>query len=262
MAPADGLTFGIFARTIPMAPMLGDKAARYSPEKFTWIGSSSSFLDDAFVLLVDKKLNINSVGDLRGRSEPIRLGSTGPSAPSDMGARIIRDVLGLKIHLIRGYPGTDQTMLGVDRGELDGIMIGISSLHSLRPDWVKQNGPFNFLLQYGYGGEGRHPMFPNVPRVDELVKTEEDKTLFRFMEFPFKIARPFAGPPGIPADRTKILQDAFMETNRDRQYLDEAAKIGMDISPISGGEVQKIVSEAASYPDSLIKRYSDILQKN
>src|SRR5579871_6085032 len=103
VAPPDGLTFGNFVRTIPMAPLLGNKAAKYLPEKFTWIGSSSRYLDDCYMLVVRKSLGLKSLDELRGRKEPLRLGSTGPSSQTDEGARVMRDVLGLNMQIIRGY---------------------------------------------------------------------------------------------------------------------------------------------------------------
>ena len=194
VAAPDGLTFGSFVRTIPLAPLLGDKAAKYQPEKFTWIGSSSRYLDDAYLLMVSKSLGITAIAQLRGRTDPLRLGSTGPSSQTDEGARIMRDVLGLNMRIIRGYQTTPQILLAIERGELDGVMLGISSLSSVNADWLKPDGPVNFLLQFGYGGEGRHPMFPNVPRIDELAKTPDDKAIFDLLQLPFKVSWPFAGP--------------------------------------------------------------------
>jgi hypothetical protein len=145
---------------------------------------------------------------------------------------------------------------------MDGVMLGISSLTSVRPEWLKPDGPVNFLVQFGYGGEGRHPMFANVPRVDELAKTPQDKAIFSLMQLPFRVSRPFAGPPHMPADLTKILREAFMRTNEDAHYLDDARKMGLDVSPMSGEDAAKIIGEAAALPPELIKRYADLLAEN
>lgn len=262
VASPDGLTFGGFVRTIALAPLLGNPAAKFQPERFTWIGSSSRYLDDAYLLMVNKSLGITSIEQLRGRKTPLRLGSTGPNAQTDEGARIMRSVLGLNMKIIRGYQTTPQILLAVERGEMDGVMLGISSLSSVRPEWLKPDGPVNFLVQFGYGGEGRHPMFPNVPRVDELAKTPRDKAIFSLLQLPFRISRPFAGPPHIAPELTKTLRDAFMKTSRDPRYLAEAKKMGLDVSPMPGSEVEKIVSNAAALPPELIKRYADLLAQD
>jgi tripartite-type tricarboxylate transporter receptor subunit TctC len=261
VAPADGLTFGNFVRTIPMAPLLGNAAAKYQPDKFTWIGSSSRYLDDAYLLMVSKSLGITSIEQLRRRAEPLRLGSTGPNSQTDEGARIMRGVLGLNIKLVRGYQTTPQILLAVERGEMDGVMLGISSLNSFHPEWLKPDAPVNFLVQFGYGGEGRHPMFPNVPRVDELAKTLEDKAIFDLLQLPFKVSRPFAGPPNMPSDATETLRDAFMRTSEDPDYLADAKKMGLDVSPMSGADVARTIAQAAALPPELTKRYGDLLAR-
>jgi tripartite-type tricarboxylate transporter receptor subunit TctC len=261
VAPPDGLTFGSFVRTIPIAPLTGNKAAKYQPEKFTWIGNSSRYLDDAYLLMVTKSLGITSMEQLRGRKEPLRLGSTGPSSQADEGARIIRDVMGLNMQIVRGYQTTPQVMLAVDSGEMDGTMIGISSMNSAKPEWLVPDSPVNFLVQFGYGGEGRHPMFSKVPRIDEFAKTPADKAIFDLMQLTFKVSRPFAGPPNIPAELTQILRDAFMRTHEDPQYLADAKKMGLDVSPMSGEEAARIITEAAALPPDLLQRYADLLNK-
>src|SRR5690606_17901612 len=101
--------------------------------------------------------------------------------------------------------------------------------------------------------------FADVPRIDELAVTEADKGLFFLLQAPFRIARPFAAPPGVPADRLKILQDAFMRTNADSDYLEEAKKLKLDISPRPGAEVATVVEEAYRLPPELVKRYVDTL---
>ncbi len=262
VAAPDGLTFGGFVRTIPMAPLMGNQAAKYQPEKFTWIGSSSRYLDDAYLLMVSKSTGITSLEQLRGRKEPLRLGSTGPTSQTDEGARIIRDVMGLNMQIIRGYQTTPQIMLAVERGEMDGIMIGISSMNSSKPEWLERDSPVAFLVQFGYGGEGRHPTFPSVPRIDEFARTPDEKAIFDLLQLPFKVSRPFAGPPNMPPDLTRILREAFMRTHQDAQYLADARKMGLDVSALSGEDVAKIIGEAASLPTDLTARYASMLNKS
>jgi tripartite-type tricarboxylate transporter receptor subunit TctC len=211
--------------------------------------------------MVSKSLGIASLEQLRGRKEPLRLGSTGPSSQTDEGARIIRDVMGLNMQIIRGYQTTPQIMLAVERGEVDGIMIGISSMSSSKPEWLEPDPPVNFLVQFGYGGEGRHPAFPKVPRIDEFAKTADDKAIFDLLQLPFKVSRPFAGPPGMPTDLTRILRDAFMRTHEDPQYLADAKKMGLDVSAMSGEDAAKIIGQAAALPTDLMTRYAEILAK-
>jgi tripartite-type tricarboxylate transporter receptor subunit TctC len=256
---ADGLTLGGFLRSIPLAPLLGDKSAKYDPLKFTWIGSSSTYLDDAYLFFVRKTLGVRTVADLKGRTEPVRLGSTGKASQTDEGARVIADALGYNFQIIRGYPGTPSIVKAIEAGEMDGTMIGISSLSSIKPDWLKPDSDVQFLLQFGYGGEGRNPQVADVPRIDELASRELEKGMFLLLQLPFKLARPFAGPPNMPAERTAILRDAFMRTQKDPHYLAEAEKMHVDISPITGTEVAEIIAKAQSLPPALIQRYTELV---
>ena len=260
VAPPDGLTFGVFVRSIATAPLFGDKAAKYAPEKFTWIGTSSTYLDDAYSLMVRKDRGVNTLDDLRSRP-PLRLGSTGPSAEGDIGSRVIADVLGIEFKMVRGYQGTPNVAMAVEQGEMDGMMLGLTSIQTFRAEWLKPDSPVRFLVQFGYGGAGRHPAIADVPRIDEFARTDEARAIFKLMQMGYRIARPFAAPPGVPADRAKILRDAFMATHKDPAYLEDARKAGLDISPANGEEVARVVSEAVQLPPALVKRYADILAK-
>src|SRR4051812_50215076 len=129
--------------------------------------------------MVSKSSGVTSLDQFHGRKEPVRLGSTGPSSQTDEGARVIRDVLGLNMQIIRGYQTTPQIMLAVERGEMDGIMIGISSMSSSKLEWLEPDSPVNFLVQFGYGGTGRHPAFSDVARVAEVAKKPGGTTVFQ-----------------------------------------------------------------------------------
>jgi hypothetical protein len=133
-------------------------------------------------------------------------------------------------------------------------------LSSIKPDWLKPDSDVQFLLQFGYGGDGRNLQFADVPRIDELATSDLEKGMFLLLQLPFKLARPFAGPPNMPAERTAILRDAFMRTQKDPQYLAEAEKMHVDISPISGMEVAEIIAKAQSLPPALIQRYTDLVK--
>ena len=136
-------------------------------------------------------------------------------------------------------------------------MVGYASVKTARPGWLKQGTPVNFLMQFAT--KKRLPELPDVPTAQELVTNDEDRALISMMESPFYMARPFAGPPGIPADRTKILRKAFMDTHEDPAYKKEAAKLRLLVSASSGEEVQQLVEDLAKTPKKLFARYTEIL---
>jgi hypothetical protein len=119
----------------------------------------------------------------------------------------------------------------MERGEVHGRITDLSSVRAIKPDWLKPNSGFQVLVQFAR--ETRHQDFPNVPTARELARNEAARLLIELTEIPFKLSRPFAAPPDIPAARAKALQRAFVETHRDPQYLAEAAKQRVDVSPVT-----------------------------
>jgi tripartite-type tricarboxylate transporter receptor subunit TctC len=262
VAVPDGLTIAALYRLTPFAPLFGVDGAKFDPQKFSWIGTSSSFMDDSTFLIVHKRLGVSSVTDLLNLKREIQFGSGGRTSTGDEGARIIGPALGLNLKMIRGYKSSAETVLALERGEVDAMILGISSLSSQKPDWLKPSSDVQFLLQFGYGGAERHPDYSAVPRIDELATNDEQRGLFVLLQAPFKTARPFAGPPGIPEERLRILREAFMSASKDPDYLADAAKLNVDVSPLDGEKVTGIVRNVYELPPALVKRYREALDAN
>jgi hypothetical protein len=98
----------------------------------------------------------------------------------------------------------------------------------------------------------RHPLFPDVPTARELAKNDRARSLIALAELPYRLSRPFASTPDLPPERAKMLQDAFMAMHHDPAYLDDAAKLQIDVSPISGPEVVRAIEEIADAPPDLL----------
>jgi tripartite-type tricarboxylate transporter receptor subunit TctC len=199
---------------------------------------------------------VKSVDELRGPGMPISLGSDNSASSNQIFAVIAKEVLGLNVKVIRGYTGAASLFLAMQSGELDGQFVGLSSIKSGQRDlWSK--GAFRPLM--AFGRTTRHPEFPNIPIGREMTSDPGALALISFAELPFFMALPFAAPPGIPADRAKALQTAFMDMSRDPDLLAEAEKIGIDMSPIDGAGVLKMLAETAATPKDVIARYNAIV---
>jgi tripartite-type tricarboxylate transporter receptor subunit TctC len=259
VAVPDGLTIATFQRQIAFAPLLSNPAARYDAQKFSWLGTSNSFLNDASFLLVRKELGVRTIEDIRHMPGPLQLGVGGRTSVGYEGARLIGAVLGLNINIIIGYESSARTQLAVESGELDAMILGISSLSAQKPEWLKPGSDVHRVLQFGYGGDGRHPQFTDVPRIDELADNEDDRGLFFLFQIPFKLAFPFVAPPNVPADRLQILRNAFMATHKDADFLREAKKQNLEISPLPGDAILRIIAQAYRLPPALVTRYVAIL---
>lgn len=258
-APKDGTTVAIFARDMPLLGLLAHNPnVRYDPRKFVWLGSSSSYADDAYFLFVRKDAPQTTIEALRRRDgPPLVIGGTAEGASGNDVALVLRDALGLNIRLITGYKDSSGLFLAVDRKEVYGRFVGLSATASSHPDWLRPDGNMLTLLQFAR--LTRHKNFAAVPTARELASNERDRALIALAELPYRLSRPFAAPPGVPADRARALQDAFMAAHRDPLFLADARKMKVDISPIDGGEVLGTIEELAKSPPELLDRFKRIL---
>ena len=251
-APKDGTAIGMFGRDMPLIAILGtNPGVQFDPRKFVWLGSSSDFSNDAYILLVRKDGPVQSIEDARKPdSQPITLGVTGEGSTGTDIPILLRDTLGFKFKLVSGYPDNGAIFLALERNEVNGRTVDLSSVTSLKPEWLKPDSNMRVLVQLPRAT--RHPMFPDVPTARELAKDDKARTLIELAEQSYILSRPFAAPPGVPEDRAKALQAAFMAVNKDPEYLADAAKIRVEVSPVSGEVVMKAINKIADAPPDLL----------
>ena len=259
VAPKDGTAFGIFARNMALLGLIKtNQNVQFDPTKFTWLGSSSSYADDAYVLLLRKDAKVKSIEEARRPGgPPIIIGSTAEGASSDAMGILLREWLGFNMKVIPGYTDSGVLFLAIERNEIEGRTVGLSAVRSNRPDWLKPNGLARVLVVFGRGS--RHADFPDVPTARELARNAEDRHLIEVIEIPYALSRPFAAPPDVPADRAKALQDAFMATHKDPAYLAEAEKLGLDVSPVGSEAVLRMVDRIAKTPAEQLKRIEKLI---
>lgn len=252
VAPKDGTVFGIFARNMPLVGLLGGSASvQFDPRKFTWLGSSSSYIEDAYLMFVRTDAKVKSIAEALGSGQPeIVLGGTGLGSTGNDVAILLRDALGFNIRLIAGYPDANALFLAVERGEIEGRITDMSSVRSLRPHWLAKTGGMHVFLQFAR--RTRHPDLPDVPTARELAKTDRALALIEVAELSYILSRPFAGPPGIPPDRAKALQDAFRDVHKDGELLAEAEKLKFGITPIYADEVLPLLERIAAAPPDVL----------
>src|SRR5688500_1166673 len=251
-APKDGTAIGMFGRDMPLIAILGtNPGVQFDPRKFVWLGSSSDFSNDAYILLVRKDGPVQSIEDARrADSQPITLGVTGEGSTGTDIPILLRDTLGFKFKLVSGYPDNGAIFLALERNEVNGRTVDLSSVTSLKPEWLKPDSNMRVLVQLARAT--RHPMFPDVPTARELAKDEKAKTLIELAEQSYILSRPFAAPPGVPEDRAKALQAAFMAVHKDPEYLADAAKIRVEVSPVNHDVVMQAINKIANAPPDLL----------
>lgn len=254
-AEKDGSVIAMMERAMPQFAIMGDPNAKFDPLKFTWIGSLSSYGNDAYLLLVNSTHPAQTAADLKKSGVMVALGANRSGSTNLTFALIAKEVLGLNINVVRGYTGAAPIALAQQRGEVDGQVIGYGSVRAGQPDlW---NGKkLRPLVQFGRAT--RHPDLPEVPTGRELVSDPASVALIEFAELPFQMALPLVAPPGVPADRAKALQAAFIEMTKDKAFIEEATRLGLDISPITGDEVRMLLKRSAATPKDVIDRYKKL----
>ena len=138
----------------------------------------------------------------------------------------------------------------MERGEIHGRTVDLSTVKSIKPEWLKPDSDFRVLVQFAR--TTRHPDFPDVPTARELAKNEAARALIELAELPYALSRPFAAPPHLSAARAKALQRAFLAVHGDLEYLEDAAKLSLDVSPIGADEILRAIDRIAVAPPELL----------
>jgi tripartite-type tricarboxylate transporter receptor subunit TctC len=244
-APKDGLHFGIFHERMGLEPVISPNIAKFDGRQFTWIGSMDR---QTFVCFTWGAKGIKSVEDLR--KQEVIVGGTGTDGPSSVFPRMMNAMLGTKFKIITGYAGADE-LLAVERGEADGRCgFGWDSIKVTRPEWIRDK-KIDVLVQFSLK---RMPELPDVPTMTELVTNPEDKRVLELVFATGEMGRPFAGPPGIPADRAAALRDAFNKVLKDPELLADAEKQNLEIDPITAETIQALLDELYKTPPEIAAR--------
>lgn len=255
----DGTTFATMERAIPQFAIMGDPNARFDPLQLTWIGSLSSYRDDAFMLLVNADVPIRRAEDLRGSGKSIHVGASQQGSTNLTFALIAKEVLGMNIETISGYAGSAKIALAMQAGEVDGELIGIVSMQaSQRQLWT--SGRVRPLMQFARNS--RHPVLPDVPTGRELLRDADSLALLQFAELPFFMAQSFVAPAGVPPERARALRAAFMLATRDPEYRDAALKLEIDNSPIDHLAIEQLLRAAADTPKPVIDQFAALVARH
>ena len=246
--PRDGTVFGTIGRGIPMDPLFGHKKAKFDATKFTWLGSANN---EVSLCVSWHKTAIKSADDMLKKKWIV--GGVGAGSDTDIFALVINNTLGAKMKLVTGYPGGSDINLAIERGELDGRCgWSWSSIKSTGAKWLKEK-KINLLIQMS---TATHPELPNVPFVLDFAKTDRDRKILELIYARQVWGRPFMGPPGIPADRAKALQNAFMATFKDPEFQAEAKRSRLEITPVSGPALHKMMVDLYKTPKDLVQAAS------
>ncbi|MFN3891740.1 MAG: Bug family tripartite tricarboxylate transporter substrate binding protein [Beijerinckiaceae bacterium] len=250
VAPADGSVFGMISRGLPLEPLLGDRNTQFAPQKMSWIGSPDQ---DTNVCAVTAASKAKTLGDLHNIE--ITMGGSGSGADTAVYPEFFAQFLGLKIRTVKGYPGSNEVLLAMERGEVDGICVAYDALARQR---LFTDGKINILFQAALKKDPKIKGDP--PLVIDANVDPAKRDILEFFLFRAAFGRPLAAPPAVPKDRLAALQKAFLDTMADPVFKAEAQKLGLTIDPISGDELAALVDQAYRTPEASVRALAELLK--
>ncbi len=240
-APRDGTVFGMIGRGAGFDALFGNTAATFTGPELNWIGTPSS---ETNICAVVASSGVNKFEDALDKR--VIVGSVAGGDSGELPA-LMNAVFGTKFDVIGGYKVSGDVSLAIERGEVQGRCgWSWSSIKNTHQAWVDDKR-LNLLLQFGFA---KHPQLPHVPLVLDIAKDEKQRQLLKLVIARQLFGWPFVAPPGVPANKVAVLRKAFMDTMQDKDFIDDAAKQKIEVEPVGGEELQRLIVELyATSPD-------------
>ncbi|MBI4522609.1 MAG: hypothetical protein HY695_02220 [Deltaproteobacteria bacterium] len=255
-AKPDGLTIGNNIGGLILQQIMGAKGANFDGRKFEYIGAPAI---DNPVCALTKGSGITGVEKWFAAKEPVKLGGVGPGGTASDVARTVQAALRLPIKVVEPYKGTADIKLAAEGGELAG---GCWAWESVKTMWRKglESGDVSVVVLVM---PRKHPDLPNVPLAIDYAKTDEARRLLKYgVHDTATITRMYFVPPGTPKERVQTLRKAFADTLKDPEFLAEAKKARLDIEPVAGEEMEKLVAELFRIDPAMLARLKSVLVPN
>jgi len=254
IAPKDGTVFGGFARGLFIDPLLGrGDGTRFAPAKFGWLGSVSS---DIGVCAFRSDAGIASWGDMK--TKRYKIGATGAGADSDVFSNLLRRMFNLPMQLVLGYPSVAETVLAIQRKEVDGRCGWSWSTLSTRNRELWLSKQIRVVLQLS---DQRIAELADVPTVLEVAGSPEQQAILKLIVARQTMARPFVTPPGIPPERLAALRGAFDATMWDPEFLADAYRQGFDVRPVTGVAADDLIAQVYATAPDVVRRAAEYMKE-
>ena len=251
--PKDGTYIATFARSVAMDRLLGRQGTNFVPTEINWIGSANN---EVSICTVWHTAGIKTVQDLL--TKEVIFGANAAGSESDVYPNILRNLFGAKVRTVTGYPGANDLMLAMERGETQGRCgYTWSAAQATRGDWLR-DGKIVVALQFSVQ---KHADLPNVPTVMELASTDLQRQALELILAGQAMGRPYAAPPGVPTDRVTALRRAFDASMADPGFRAEAEKAKLELQPVSGEEIQTLVERMFAAPPDVVETARQAIER-
>jgi tripartite-type tricarboxylate transporter receptor subunit TctC len=251
-ADRDGATIGAFTNGAAMDPLFGNAGAHYDPRRFAWLGSIGKLEN---VCATWHTSPVKTIAAAQQRE--VVVAAAGATSNTAIVPKLLNALIGTKFKVIAGYdPGSGLT-IAVESGEAEGICgLSWSTMKASRPRWVSDH-LLNVIVQMGLAK--LHDL-PDVPSALDLVRDPDSKQVMELILMRQEAGRPFAAPPGAPAERIAALRAAFQETLRDPAFVAEAQKMQLEIEPMTGEEIEAMLAKAYAAPKAIVQRAAALVE--
>jgi tripartite-type tricarboxylate transporter receptor subunit TctC len=251
-AKKDGTEIAAVGGSVATVQLYKTPGIRFDPRNFVWLGSISS---EVGVAAATDRSGITSIQQVLDRK--MLVGGSGPSSGNVVFPTLSNGVLGTKFEIVRGYKGSEEIALAMERGEVEGVMSwNWSSIKSARSDWVR-DGKIKILLQLALSG---HPELKGVPLIADLAKTDEQKAAVELVFASQGMARPYILPPGTPKPIIAIWRKAFADMLADPAFEADLKKLNLDFeSPMNGPQVEAMIARLYATPEDVLNKVNGLM---
>jgi tripartite-type tricarboxylate transporter receptor subunit TctC len=244
--PKDGTAIGLVRASVLYEGVFGNPQAKFDGRKFAWLGNLNA---DRDTCIFWHTAGVKSPKDFYGKE--LLVGATGVGAMSYSFPSVYNDVLGTKLKIIMGYKGTADRVLAMERNEIQGACGLTTGTFRATLEQPYKEGK---LVLAAIAGLSKEPNFPDAANMIDEAKTPEQRQALEFLFAQMEIGRAMAAPPSTPKDRVEILRKAFDETVKDPEFLADAAKLKLDVSPISAAETASVVEKFYETPSAVVQK--------
>src|SRR5215813_8628161 len=233
VAARDGTLLGVVSQTVAVGQVLGTTPGiQYDARKYSWIGRINANVE---VLHTWHASGVRGIEDARRRE--VVVAGTGPTSSSVVMPRLMNELIGTRFKVVTGFAGPTSAQLALERGEVEGIVKPWSSIKVGSADWLRDK-EINLIVQYT---RERHRELEDVPALVDLARNEEQRQSFALFVGGAALGTALLAPPGVPDATVGALRRAFEQTLADPALIEEVRKSGVDIDPLPGAELQRVV---------------------